>query len=687
MLDILFPLMEAVIMDVKIPAIVLLLCELIGLVQLAMVSWWPSSYAWPKEDDVFIWVYRLHSFGEYEPTPGYFMAFTCIVCGIVGLMLAVVVFELVYWHFRCGFMRWSLYLVKFLIVVVPCLALMPLAHLVGILLFYSWEGSTAHMCYLIPAVPLLIVSCVILYVGRIMFYSSLYLSSSPWATYDPHNQCVMWLAGAVASAVSGLCGQFPPAAHIPVMLLHACVSVYCLRGVLGKCYLFLAGAVFTAGVLGQGVILDVVLCLPSVIAQFRDPIITSGWVMLLICSVAAAIAFPAAAFYLRRDGRKIKCDLAYDGAINRRDVEDPIERSMSDDEKFERFRDLGIGKDARRARGYLLVGLRDGCDMFLDWSLLRFVLQHHEKPDMLAYCLRFVAYFPGEYRQTNAIAQQLNRMRDLPFDIVMVVREWEGIKTIRQSTGGPAAKAALYSMKQDLAGLIGLHHDMWRSSHNYYPQFLELGIATAASWARCEEKVHSFPNSLSHADAFVKVMIEGATDFVEAMKERHRMDLLEAGHTTAIDRCFRGMLRRWPFYLKDGLVTEKGVLVGVHGRAGDGASQAGGSQMGSGGGGGSGSGSLSEFGGSSDSENTGGLDREVEESVGHALITSWRTRVAVQHCLGERQLDCSTTVTVLEWLALIITCVAAVGLFILSVESSTITTGGDLRRVRRRAGK
>ena len=243
-----------------------------------------------------------------------------------------------------------------------------------------------------------------------------------------------------------------------------------------------------------------------------------------------------------------------------------------------------------------------------------------------------------------------------------MLHEWEQVRVIRQSSAAAVAGASLRHMRDLRHELIMRNNEVWSSGECFYGQFLGLEIETAEIVAECEEAVHAYPNSMSHGEAYVELLIEGATDFMGAMRERNVLNQLEEGRVHRIDLCFKAMLRWFPFYVKEKLVTPSGQFVGFRrvGSANEGPEPFVGAKSQS-------STNSSTAGASAtaaSSASEGQLDPEVEENLGKALMTHWRTRLALQHCLQDGTLHCAARAMVIEGAVVVVTLAIAIWLFL-----------------------
>jgi hypothetical protein len=117
-------------------------------------------------------------------------------------------------------------------------------------------------------------------------------------------------------------------------------------------------------------------------------------------------------FLLDHQRQRIVIDLAYDGRQNVIDRDYKwSEGTLTEDEKDERLARLNLTEDA--AILYLYVGLDGCCDLVLDFSLVRYIVNRFSSTSALIHCLRFLVYFPSETSRLDNLLNRLKGMRDI----------------------------------------------------------------------------------------------------------------------------------------------------------------------------------------------------------------------------------------------------------------------------------
>lgn len=105
--------------------------------------------------------------------------------------------------------------------------------------------------------------------------------------------------------------------------------------------------------------------------------------------------------------------------------------NLNDEGKIQWFSDLGLDLNENKAFMYLRIGFSHICDLFLYWSLLRFIVASHQSTHAQMSCLQILSFFPGESRQLNSLFFKVTRAHDLTFSGWFLISQVYKIKTLR----------------------------------------------------------------------------------------------------------------------------------------------------------------------------------------------------------------------------------------------------------------
>jgi PAS domain S-box-containing protein len=366
-------------------------------------------------------------------------------------------------------------------------------------------------------------------------------------------------------------------------------------------------------------VLDVI----GLVLQIPD-IVLDCTVLVGIAAALIVVGLIAMNWLVKRKENAWKRNLAYNGAVNICDSEEKENLTLNDTQKAERIHSLRL-RSRSRCTTALLVGLRNGCDMLVDFSIVKFAITEFTDIGTLSLCLRILIFFPSEYRQASLLMRAIQKDRDLPISTRFLIGQIEKIRVIRQSSSSALATEKLKVMRSTIADCEVYTKGLWMQKRLYYPSFGKLARTINSITVRSQEVISDFPHSAPHAAAYVEFLVECATDYTLAIVQKNHLDLLIAGRSRAVDYCFKAMILVYPLYLKRRILDTRGVFLCAAPAASGMQSQA------------SSSTTPAQSGESTGASGSMELDATFEESLGRQLLTESRTRLAVQGALSEKR--------------------------------------------------
>jgi guanylate cyclase len=103
----------------------------------------------------------------------------------------------------------------------------------------------------------------------------------------------------------------------------------------------------------------------------------------------------------------------------------------------------------------------------------------------------------------------------------------------------------------------------WESPECRFWHLYHISSKLTTTDSLCNEAITDFPNSMSFRDIYVTYLMEAATRYVQAIFQKSRSHMIESGIDFRVDACFRRFVRKFPEYLRLGIVDTKGNLVKV----------------------------------------------------------------------------------------------------------------------------
>jgi hypothetical protein len=558
------------------------------------------------------------TFCPRDPTDSDLLVSVVVFIVAVALILFLCTFQAVYFSHNRKFATPSLYPTRIVLELVAHVILAPIAVTAGTALVEIGNGDCPFVIYIFAVLtPLLYIFAAVVYdISADFLNTSAYLSRNPFSSFVPNRHSLLFILQSILGFLHVFFQLFPRWTNLFLIVVHCGWCCYNFWAFSDLTFIRLSSSVIVMSFLATEVLTDLLSLILYVTDLAIDPVIILG-----IALGVLVLSLFVVAFWTKRRVAQVKIDLAYNGVVNVFDSEEEVQVTISDAEKQERFDTLSLRK-AARIRTYSVIGLACSCDLFIDFTLLGHCVQYCDSPELTAFLLRIAVFFPAEYRQANLVLRRLRRFRGLSNSCYFLMHQIDRIRVVRQSSASSLAIARLKEMRAMVAEIEAITQGAWTQEHLYYPSLRLLSNAVSSGYARCQETVSDFPNSIQHADEYVHFLIECATDFVGAIRERHRIDQMEAGTSFAVDYCFKRMIGVYPHWLKKGILTYKGVLVR---RTKGGAKPASSTQS-----------SNRSHASTQGTAGSAELDVAVEHKLSRNLITQPATRLAVQAAFADK---------------------------------------------------
>ncbi|EAY20872.1 Adenylate and Guanylate cyclase catalytic domain containing protein [Trichomonas vaginalis G3] len=293
----------------------------------------------------------------------------------------------------------------------------------------------------------------------------------------------------------------------------------------------------------------------SIISTFRIWFNLSNWV---IYGVPAAIYFCLICVFLPLNiwrKKRIVKNLSY------QNFENP--EKITEQEKFEYFETLKI-RTFNKAFSYLIIGLEEGSPLFLDFSLIKWLLEKFpEDNELLIVMTWFASFFPNEQLVMHNLITRINKMVN-PTHLQRIMRfQLHRVHVFRQSSASREANADLARVRTITDALITENTRFWINAarphneikHDFYKRAMQIRQKADASWS---EVIDKYPNNARFATEYSRFLIEGVCQFKEGLHWYHKALMIESGKMRESDQLFKTFVRCYQFYLKKG-------LVGIHG--------------------------------------------------------------------------------------------------------------------------
>ncbi|OHS93112.1 hypothetical protein TRFO_40582 [Tritrichomonas foetus] len=576
-------------------------------------------------------------FTEHNPTRSYLTYELVVLAVITVICWGFIGYSLFRYHSLHRFEKWLLYATRAILEVAAPILFHPAAAFTGSAIkLLVQTKETILWAYVVVGIFVL-VCCIALFISGFMLSSvSAYLNVTHYSMFDPTTLCTMGAISSLFITFSFIASLFPDWLMNFLQALHLVASAVIIFMMSYMPFHKLSGTCIAIAALETGALLDITMIIfinvDNVITQVPD---YAPFVMMIALFIISAVL---TGIYLRACKKKIVKNLT-----NNRNEDG---ERMTEEEKNERFISLGLHLNESKALMYLRVGFQNHCDLFIDWSLLRFIASNYQTNSAIAACVQILAFFPGESRQLNAFFNSAIMKKNLGYSHRFLIFQVYRIKTLRQSSASSDANEKLAELKRLSQQCEAEINGFWASNDSNPGYFEVISTQVQSLNALWLEAIRDFPNNSKFSDEYCRFLTECATDFEMAIVQKQRSEMIEMGTNFSVDISFRSMVKNYPEYLKKDILDLKGnVRSRTTKNKGSTAS--------------SGSNKDSSF-----STSNIEVDAELENSLGKLLFRHSKLRIALHHSLKGRTLQSMTLTPVAGAISVIASFAAFIGLFV-----------------------
>ncbi|KAK8890252.1 hypothetical protein M9Y10_035024 [Tritrichomonas musculus] len=575
----------------------------------------------------------------YKTSADYLIPFV-IFTVIVVVLIVSIIFQLLFYKTQRRFSKVALYPTRICIELITPIMLVPLAHLTG----HSFSEVTKknvetqmYIFFVFGLVEYLICIAIFFYSSSIIGVSA-YISPSPIATFDYRPYVYIILSTSLFTIFETCFLIFPDWVIHPFIVFHIIFGVVIAYLLTFQPFISARWNCYFLGVDIFAVLLDVLTLVSNffdfekIFKDKKNGNTTILIINLVVFFVLLIAAFAAAIIYSYRRFKRLKKILSAVPEGEEGESGDKNDK-ITEEERIEVFMKLKLDHSESRALSVLYYVIQNHVVPYLDFVLIKFILNSHKSVEAIMQCMRSISYFPSNSRYLNMLFNVITKRRDTKFTHRFFIYQIQKIKMLRQSSSSLIACEKLNELNEATKELEEDVTSFWLINPNadhkgrckavndhgvdvtYLYQLKDRINKTRSLW---NEALVDFPNSIPYRDEFCHFAIECQTDFACAIKNKHKSDLIESGKNFNVDMAFRLFVKTFPEYLKKNIIDTKGNYIRNNKKP------AGGNNSVS-----SANSSKNSFNSTASSSSI--LDGQVEEEIGKSLITQSRIRLALQH--------------------------------------------------------
>lgn len=579
---------------------------------------------------------------------------TIFLVNFAGFLIVLVflLMQFICFLVRRRYYKKTLYPTRFALEIISTLFIYPSATFTGQLFacllnkdqIFDHLDRTQVIAFTVIMIIITIFQTVISYAVNSYIMTSIYLTRSPFITFNMKPFLYVLVINPYISMISYIFSYFPDWLQHPVLLLHLIFMIYTI-------YLFMTERPFlfmeTNGIFLFAFLTSAFMDLFRLAMNCVD---LSGKTTDLISFIAffafviISILIPSIFYPIQTKTmlNHLRIQMETDGDTEKRNF------FPTDEERIDRFAQLGLDRKEKKALAYYDLIISHNIIGYLDFFVIKYIFSHHSSTHVLEYCIRMLSFFPPQIRALNIMYNDFVQRHDLSSTQKFMIFQVLKLKMTRQSSSSFLALEKLKELKGLDTELISEVADFWsmsKCSFEYISSLSKSILRTKALW---EEAIIQFPSSSIYREEYMNFHLECETNYTRAIAQRHMIDLIETGKTFNVDYCFQKFVRNFPAFLKKGIVDVKGNI-NRHLRANSKGSHTHNSTVSHD----SKTGSSSHI----DTSFTGTammIDMAIEEEIGRSLIQQSRIRIALQKATMDRKARSHLLYFVLSWILFVL---------------------------------
>ena len=227
-------------------------------------------------------------------------------------------------------------------------------------------------------------------------------------------------------------------------------------------------------------------------------------------------------------------------------------------EKDEHFDSKHLYKDAQLCELYMRVGLSQHCRLFLDWSLVKYVVEAH--PQSTISCLRYISFFPSETRLSRQLLSKACKMNRIPMASRFLIFQVSRINTLRSSSSSSDITERLMELDSASRQLISTVSGFWKAVPSDPSCLYEIKKKVEALKSKFLESIDNWPNNPRLYEFYFNFLVEAATEYKNSLLIKNRLDLVERGKNLVTDLSFYSLLKCYPDYVRKNIIDSRGHI-------------------------------------------------------------------------------------------------------------------------------
>ena len=542
-----------------------------------------------------------------SPTNTDVMIQFAIIFALSIILLILYSFEIVYFHYKHRFIKWTLYVVRFFTEAISPIFMISSSAAVGIGLdeyLSTKKGRYLTTCLL--SLFSYIIYFITYSLGGKLISRSCCIHKNNFSAFDSFPSFAIIAGSSVMVILENIFSWLNSWTYIFLFIAHAVIMSFTYRSFTQFVYHTMFGVVEGVSLLTTIVLSDILMFIVTTFFKDSVPLVVPFVAPYVLMFVSMCAAYPI--FIKARNN--IISNLTCDG-------------KASLEEKKEFYNTLGLSENPDKLIKYMRVTFLNRIPTFIDFSFPHFCIQASTNQKSTFGTMQIISFFPSESRSLNVLFSRCVSMRQISFQDRFLIYQVNRIKTIRQSSVSSAANDKLNELKSMSKQCEDIVRGFWISNEPSYG-YLELMYSkismVESMW---EEALRDFPNNSKFSDEYAYFLCEGKADYEKAIKQKYRSEMVSNGMNFSVDLPFKALAKSFPEFLKESIMDINGNFIKALPKKRGSQSNYTISTVGN---------SSSRFNSTKEIE----IDVVVEESIGRQILTQSKLRMALQKSIDSK---------------------------------------------------
>ncbi|EAX90900.1 Adenylate and Guanylate cyclase catalytic domain containing protein [Trichomonas vaginalis G3] len=544
-IDRVFPIFDQMMQKTRFPSWIMTIVSSFLLAQILSVTLWiytpifeQSTGKWEKFYNILIEIISfqnpLNRTGTLSPI---LIVNICVAVLSLLWIIGMIFYNKVFYEIPA----YLLYITSFIIDIVDPLFIMPCVYLVnhGITSFQYETNSLYTLEVVIGGVSYAALITIFM-LSTFLKSRSVVLTNLTFPLFDYFSVTTWILATSLFSIVSAIFEFFAEWIYVIGDVVHMILTLYiCYRLTFVPFYEEWRNTICMAFGLTT-----IVMDINYLVIYFVDAFNYNYTI--IVCLVSMIVFYIISKIYFVRKIKKIKRELTANEERNSNVIE--------------YLNSLKLLKSPQHAMMYIVVGLAELCDYFVDGHVMECVM-NSSLEEAIPTVLQMVTLFPSESRHLNILYKKVIMKRKLSLVDRFLIYQVFHIKLRRLILDTKETLETFSKLKQKNEQCKSAIRDFWDKNNCDEKYLSTLGEMIADINRYFKSTLSNNPNNLRIRNEYANFLLECKCEFPNSIRQTVIAESIGDGRNFNVDVSFRSLINKFPIYLKDGILDTKGNIV------------------------------------------------------------------------------------------------------------------------------